>query len=192
VSSTCSTTSFNPGVQSYSVSATNVVGTGSPASVSVTWQQSITPPDFCTAYKDVERVNQPWGSGSPVYPSSYGGSFRADEVLVVSVTVPGSPSSYGVSLFSAAAAEYQGPPTFRTVTLSRSPCDFRAVDRSGQNGPIDIGFGNSATVSGKVGLGLNMQPGQTWYVNIRNWSPDIGATCKISACNMIVGFQWPR
>jgi hypothetical protein len=182
---------MSAGNQAYSVAATNVKGTGAAASVTVSWQQSTAPPDFCSAFRDVQHVGASWG-GRPVYPSDYGGSFNAAAVLVVAVTVPGSPTSYAISNFSATAAEYQGAPTFRTTTLSRSPCDFRPVDKTGQNGPIAIGYGNSATVSTQVGAGLGgMQPGQTWYVNVQNRLPTGNLSCN-QGCNVFVGFQWPR
>jgi len=173
------------------VVATNVVGAGQSASTSVTWQQSVGPTDFCGQFSDTVRVTAAWG-GMPVYPQDYGGSFRANMVLVVALNVPGT-GSYGAPAFTSSVAEYQGPPTYRQVTLSRSPCDFRAYDPSGQSGPISIGYGNTASVSSSVGNGLPMIPGQTYYINVRNYSPAIGATCHQSTCNAIVGgFTWPH
>ena len=188
--STCNTTTSTVGPQLYSVVATNVVGPGQSASTSVNWQQSVGSTDFCGQYSDVSRVSAPWGM-SAVYPRDYGGAFRANMVLVVSFTVP-STGSYGSPGFSASLAEYTDPPTYRQVTLSRSPCDFRAYDPSGQAGPFSIGYGNTATVNSAAGNGLPMVPGQTYYVNARNWSPSIGATCHRGTCNAIMGFQWPR
>ena len=190
-SSTCNTTSTSAGTQNYAVVATNVVGAGQSASTSVTWQQSVGPTDFCGQFSDTVRVTAAWG-GMPVYPQDYGGSFRANMVLVVALNVPGT-GSYGAPAFTSSVAEYQGPPTYRQVTLSRSPCDFRAYDPSGQSGPISIGYGNTASVSSSVGNGLPMIPGQTYYINVRNYSPAIGATCHQSTCNAIVGgFTWPH
>jgi hypothetical protein len=189
-SSTCNTSSGVAGTQNYSVIATNVVGPGQSASASVSWQQSVGGTDFCGQYSDVSRVSAPWGM-SAVYPHDYDGAFRAGMVLVVSFTVPSTPS-YGTPGFSASVAEYADPPTYRQVTLSRSACDFRAYDPSGQAGPVSIGYGNTATVSASAGNGLTLIPGQTYYINARNWSPAIGNTCSRSTCNAIVGFQWPR
>jgi len=191
--STCQVTSSTAGSQTYTVSATNVIGTGAPASVTVNWQQSTTPPDFCGQYSDVVRVGEPWG-GSPLIPSDYGGAFRANMVLVVSITVPTTPTSYGAPVFSLSVAEYQGPGTFRQTVLSQSPCDFvRKLDPSGQAGPISIGYANPSSVSSLVGSGLAMIPGRTYYVSVRNWDPTIGATCFTSTCNAIVGnLTWPH
>lgn len=76
-------------------------------------------------------------------------------------------------------ANYAGPPLFRTVTISRTPADFRtALDPSGVNGPV----------TGKAGaIGLltpTLTPGVQYYLNIadRVWSTGqpvcrAGATC---------------
>jgi hypothetical protein len=190
--STCRTTNSTVGTQSYSVAATNDFGPG-PQSIptSVTWQQAVGSTDFCGQFSDVVRVNEPWG-GAPLIPQNYGGSFRANMVLVVSLVVPAT-GSYGSPSFTSSVAEYQGSPTYRQVTLSRSQCDFRAFDPSGQAGPISIGLGNTATVSSSVGNGLPMIPGQTYYLNIRNWIPGRGTSCAQSPCNAIVGgLTWPH
>jgi len=189
-SATCVATSNSAGSVTYGVSAANVVGNSAAATVAVNWQQSTAPPDFCSAYNDVVRIGAPW-AGGPTYPTDYGGAFRANEVLVISITVPASAANAANKLFSASVTEYGGSPTFRDMRLSRSPCDFsRAVDPTGANGPISAGYnGQTVAVSGTVGV--NMQAGQTYYISVRNWSALSGATCKSSTCNLLVGYQWP-
>ena len=187
---TCSVTGSSAGTFSYSVTASNAVGPGAPASTQVSWTQSTAPPDFCSAFGDVMDVNEPWG-GSSTYPNNYGGSFRASAVIVVSVTIPSGTGVYGKPGFSVSVAEYADPPTWRTMTLSRSRCDFRGFDPSGANGPFGIGYGTTASINSSVGPNGPLVPGQTYYVNIRNYSNDIGASCKGSTCNAIIGYQWP-
>jgi hypothetical protein len=188
-SATCVTTSSAAGALNYSVSASNIVGQGAAASTTVSWQQSTAPPDFCSAYSDVVRISKSWG-GVPTYPSDYGGAFRASEVLVIAVTVPASAANASSKLFSASVSEYQGAGISRDFRLSRSPCDFsRSLDSTGANGPISIGGrGSTTTVSGNVGF--NMQPGDTFYISIRNYFNG-SLQCTTSTCNAIVGYQWP-
>jgi hypothetical protein len=192
--STCTVTSASAGSQNYSVRATYVVGTGADASVTLDWQQSTAPPNFCGA-SNVVYLNESW-SGTSIYPVDYNGAFGASQVLVVRITVPAAPASYATPTFGASIAEYNGAPVFRNVRLSRSPCDFnRGLDPSGQNGPIAGGDGTTAGVLSSVGTGRPMRPGETYYLSIRNmyfdgtaWQP----SCHAGACNMIVGFTWPR
>jgi hypothetical protein len=152
--------------------------------VTVNWQQS-TSTDFCSQYGDVARVSIPWGGfASPhqpgVVPSDYGNALRSNEVLVISVPVPASIQNMGG--FQAIASQYAGNPEYKTVTLSRSPCDFRPLDRTGQNGPISSGTSATVTVYGSA----SMTTGQTWYVNVKN------ANGCSSRCDAIVNFQWPN
>jgi hypothetical protein len=144
----------------------------------VNWQQS-TSSDFCSQYRDVRRVSQAWGSSTPIVPSSFG----ANSVLVVAVNVPASSSS--TANFGATVSEYNSAPSSREITLSRSPCDFRALDRTGQSGPISLQFGNTASAYGVA----NMSSG-TWYFNIRSAGRDGSTSCVTSTCNIIVGFHY--
>jgi hypothetical protein len=191
--SSCSVSSSSPGSQTISVRASNAIGPGSDVSVTLNWPQSSSAPDFCSQYSsDVVYLNKSWGGG-PIYPIDYSNAFRANQVLVVRLDVPSSPSSYGTNAFSASVAEYQGAQTFRQVRLSRSPCDFgRGLDPTGQNGPIAGSDGTTATAMSSVGSSRPMQPGQTYYLSIRNYAQGMGNSCTTSTCNIIVGFQWPR
>jgi len=189
--STCTTTSASAGAASYGVTASNIIGAGAAASTTVNWQQSTAATDFCSAYSDVVRITKNWASSSETYPSDYGGAFRANMVLVISLTVPASAANAANRLFSAAVSEFGDSPTIRDMRLSASPCDFnRSVDPTGANGPISGGYnGQTVTVSGTVGT--NLIPGQTYYISVRNYSAISGNTCKTSTCNLHVGYQWP-
>jgi hypothetical protein len=177
--STCSTTSGTAGTQTYSVSGTNGVGTGTAASVNVNWQQSTAPPDLCGQYRSVRRLSQGWGNSTPIVPSNFG----ANEILVVAVNVPSVSGSN--ANFGATVSEYQSAPSSREITLSRSACDFRPVDRSGQNGPISLQFGNTASAYGSATM-----PSGTWYFNVRSANRDGSGSCATSVCNIIVGFHF--
>jgi hypothetical protein len=163
------------------VQGVNVVGTGTASSpVTVNWQQSQGGADFCSSYADVVRDGVSWGQGrlGPV-------TFRGSAVYAASITMPS-----GGGSFTADVAEWADPPTARQVTLSRSACDFRASDPTGQNGPFMVRFGTQgAGVSGSTGGALSA--GQTYYINIRNWTPDFpNGSCFGAHCNFVMDFHW--
>jgi hypothetical protein len=111
------------------------------------------------------------------------------------VPATASPGQFG----SLAAAEFGSPPTFREVTVSRTACDFRANDPTGNAGPLGRTFGNSATLPFVIGNGSASTPGlaagQTYYFSIRNWLPDPGTiSCAPSQqrCDALATIQLPR
>ncbi len=71
------------------------------------------------------------------------------------------------------------------MTISKSACDFRTVDTTGANGPFTVAYGTSTFVGFNVGAApLNLVPGQTYWINVRNYSPDLGGlSCAGSTCN---------
>ncbi len=190
-SSTCVATSAAEGAQTYSVIASNGIGPSAPAQTGVNWQASVGGSDFCGSYRGVNRISKSWGDSSPIYTPKHGG-FDAEGVVVVSFTAPATPASYG-SPGSTVVAEYQGPPTFRQVTISRSACDFRPSDPSGANGPYTVGNGSSVTITWNVGNGnAPLTPGETYFVNVRNWSIDNEANlCTTGSCEAIIQMNWP-
>ena len=188
-SSTCLATSSSAGSQTYSVQATNVVGTSAPASTTVVWQQSLTPPDFCASYKNVVQTVVPWGSSPTIYTKDFG-PLKADGVAVVAIVIPStlSPNAWGRLQW----AEYVDPRGDRQATLSRSPCDFRSPDPTGINGPLVVTGGVSGDVyynlaSARFGYPEgHVLAGQTYYISLRQ-----NSGCGTSgSCNMVLGLSW--
>jgi len=187
--STCVATSNTAGMQNYSVQATNVIGTSTAATVAVTWQQSIGPSDYCASYKDVVRTSVAWGSSPTIYTKDFG-PLKADGVAVVASVIPSTiaPNAWGRLQW----AEYVDPRGDRQVSLSRSPCDFRAPDPSGVNGPLVVTGG----VSGDVYYNLaaarfgypegHVTAGQTYYVNLRQ----VNGCGSSGRCDMVLGLTW--
>lgn len=103
-------------------------------------------------------------------------------MLSVAFTVPASYAGSGALSW----AEYGGSPTYRTVTLSTSACDFRAFDPTGVNGPLWKGASGIGTVP-LAGLKV----GHTYYVNIVNeYLPTSYYTCgTANPCNLILLWQ---
>jgi hypothetical protein len=178
--STCSTTQSAAGVATYGVTASNQVGPSSPVTVQVEWQQSTGGQNFCgpnTAYVDIT-----WGQPGPRngrwLTTDYGG-FPQGKVFVFSITVPANaPHSGSGQVF--APAEYQGPPTARSMTLSENKCDFTAgsyIKAAGATAPL-IMF-NVGSGPGEV-----LTPGKTYYFNLRN------VNCGQASCDMSVSIPW--
>jgi hypothetical protein len=172
--STCTTTSANAGVVTYGVTATNGIGTSPLATVDVTWSKSTGGGNFCgpnTAYVDI-----PWGSTTRYLTTAYGG-FPQGKVFVFSITVPANaPHSGSGQVF--APAEYQGPPTARSMTLSENMCDFSSY--------LDAASGTAPLISFNVssGPGAVLTPGKTYYFNLRN------DNCGQASCDMSVSIPW--
>ena len=184
----------------FSVTATNASGTSSPASVTVT-ANIATPPasSFCGQYPNVQpTIVASWGQGGSWTTGALGG-FPYNGVLVFQFTVPpGAPNS--VTAGKLAVSEFQGLATMRQVTISTQACDFRSPDYKGVNGPLTWSNGTTATVSfgvvspdqvGATGALAGLVAGQTYFVNVRNWSIDLnGISCPTgSVCNAIINAQ---
>jgi hypothetical protein len=176
---TCTATSASAGLVTYGVTATNVIGAGTPATVDVTWQAA--PTSYCSAYSDVKYIDIPWGSSARYYTSSVGG-FPQDRVIVVSITVPSTSGSYPIQ-GNTAFAEWQGPPAQRVMTLSTSACDFTPGSYMAGAG------GTSPFIAWNVGVPPNsLVPGRTYYFNLKNQP----GACPYSSCDMSTTIQWPH
>ncbi|MFO1396992.1 MAG: hypothetical protein U1F48_08010 [Burkholderiales bacterium] len=182
----CLDTATTPGTVVYTVAAANALGPGAPASTSVTWRDP-TDAGRCIQFPEVRIVTVPWGRLATL-PADYGGNFTRGSVLAAGFTVPVA-GTYSVSTLLASATNVQSLPVTQQATLSREKCDFRPVDPAGVAGPIAAGVGHPAQVGGAVGTEL--VPGVTYYVNVRNYVPGVGATCGEAACNVQVDWQWP-
>jgi hypothetical protein len=199
--STCVTTAATAGPATYYVAGVNTFGIGNVAGVVVTWATSGGGgggggggPSFCGSYNNVKTTTIAWGDNSRKYTKDMGG-FAYDGVIVMQFTVPASPPIYATA-GNTTFVEYQDPPTFRHMTLSKSACDFRAMDSSGTNGPMAVAYGNLADLDFNVGSPpVTLVPGQTYFMNWRNYSPDLpngGLSCFGASCNGDFVTNWPR
>ncbi len=199
VASQCYTSSGAAGLQTYSVSASNAAGAGPPASASVNWQASPSaPPGLCSQFSSFLYTDEGWSNATVASRDFVDDpGFAWNGVWVVKFTVPVSAS--GMRAGRIDFVEFGGPPTAREVTLSRVPCDFRAVDPSGNNGPLmrDAGLGPSdqivlgASSGGRTGL----TPGFVYYYNVRNWQVEtssISCNPAIKRCEAHVTVVLPR
>ncbi len=196
-SSSCYVSEGAAGPHTYAVVARNPSGPGTPASITLNWSAS-TPvaQDFCGNFPSVLRTNVPWATQRAITAGYPDPGFQWNGVWVVRFTVPaGTPaSSTSGRLF---VAEFGGPPVVRDVTVSRFACDFRGVDVSGTNGPLLDTGGVSAngllTVSSPAGGAAVLQPGQTYYINVRNRGSDGSISCPAGQrCDAFLDLTLPR
>ena len=198
-SAMCYASASVAGVQTYSVSATNIGGTGAPAYVNINWQASpAPPPGFCSQFASFLYSDYGWNANaiaSRDFPDDPG--FAWNGVWVVKLSVPGDATATipgNISVF-----EFDGPATSREMTISRTPCDFRPVDPTGNNGPLSdaIGLGPSKgiVVGASSGTKVGLAPGSDYFINVRNWDPQGGYfTCDpaVGRCNAEVAVTLPR
>ncbi len=194
-SATCLTRGGGPGAVAYSVTATNGGGTSAPASAAVSWQASAsTPPGFCSQYPSFLYTQAAWAE-TAIYTDAYvdNPAFAWNGAWVVQLNV--SPAAVPGTFGRATVAEFDGPSTPRDTTISTIPCDFRPTDATGANGPISRSTGTTTTNSFAIGSPMAgapaLQPGQTYYLNVRNWSVDshsISCASELRRCDAQVYF----
>lgn len=140
--------------------------------------------DLCAGYSDVQRIEMIVDDTRYETRSHF--PFLEKTVIAAKFTVPLSFQT-GYRFVEASVAEYDGPPTFRQSTISTQACDFRSTDITGANGPLATGYGTTSSASVAVAANENgpkLLPGQTYYYNVRHYSPDIGVTCNTgTSCN---------
>ena len=187
---TCIAHESTPGVHTYSVIARNVGGSSAPVTLSLNWVTSAAPPGLCGSFP------------SYLYSDVGSQSVRVESVLMrapafawngawtVHFVVPATMSAASVGSMS--SVEFSGPTVVREVTISRTPCDFRATDPSGANGPVARQSGNSNTIqftaAPRPGYPL-LNAGATYYYSVRNFQPATGTiSCPSSPgrCDALV------
>jgi hypothetical protein len=191
---TCLVRGTTPGAQSYSVIPINSGGSGPPASATVNWQSSAsTPPGLCSQYPSILYSDLPWDFVS-VHTSAYVDppAFAWNGVWVIKFTVASGASSGSTGRLT--VSEFAGPATNRDATLSSLACDFRPTDPSGANGPLSRSDGSTTSNDffiGPSGGTPRLTPGQTYYLNVRNFtSTDGSISCPIELrrCDALLYF----
>jgi hypothetical protein len=128
------------------------------------------------------------GSGNvQINTASYGG-FRSGEIVVVRFTTPnGTSGSYAKVSGLESNANY---PEYRTVSLSTSPCSFTTPA-----GKYSTSVGLSFYLTYGVGTSsltyTNLQPGTTYYVNIKNEKNGVSTCPSGVSCDMFVSLAKP-
>ena len=161
----------------------------------MSWQASAsTPPGFCSQYPSFLYTQAAWAE-TAIYTDAYvdDPAFAWNGVWVVQLNV--SPAAVRGTFGRATVAEFDGPSTPRDTTISTIPCDFRATDPTGASGPISRSTGTTTNNSFAIGSPMPgtpaLQPGQTYYLNVRNWSVDthsVSCPSELRRCNAQVYF----
>ena len=199
--SECTAQETTAGAFTYTVVATNGGGASAPATETVHWATSIgTSPGLCGQFPSYLFSDLGVASARleslAIAPPQPG--FAWNGAWTIRFVVPSTmdPARLGRFLTAESGAS---PPTVRDVTISRNPCDFRAIDASGVNGPYARASG-VATNSGftidpaKAGYPV-LTPGQTYFVNLRNFDPATNAiSCPSSPgrCEAYLDASLPR
>jgi hypothetical protein len=172
-SALCTAQANSAGPQNYSVSGSNAGGTGPAAMRNLNWVSSAPPaPGLCGQYPSYLFSDLGWAD-TRIFSRDFSDApgFAWNGVWVVKISVP--PDATGTGKGNFTLAEAAGPPTAREVTLSRVPCDFRADDPSGNNGPLlhleGISVSKTFVVGASSGGQIGLAAGVDYYVNIRNW-----------------------
>lgn len=197
----------------FTVTPSNGTGAGNVASATVTVAGTSSAGDLCSSYSQVTIIDVPWG-GQKISGGS-GSSFAKAGVLVARFTVPAAYASVSGSKGRIEYAEYVDPAAFRQASLSNKACDFRGVastystgavtdkykvDLTATNYPYVWAISNSGsasfTVTGTALSTAQLVPGQTYYLNLRNYSPYLnggkgGVSCATSTCNVVVRIATP-
>jgi hypothetical protein len=182
---TCTVTSPSAGVTRYIVTPSNSYGTGPWVQTDVEWQNSAAFGGFCGQYARVKEFAIPWGDTSRYATANYGG-FSPETVFVVAISVPSSPTAYATPGYTS-LAEFNGPPAYRQMTLSSTPCDFRNPDPAGVNGPYAAGTGTAVLINWNVGgAPVALVPGRTYYFNFQNLG------CGQDWCDASTSTNWPH
>ena len=145
------------------------------------WAALQAPVDLCASsgFSDVQVLDLPISFNRTVLPY-----FGNETLMVARFTVAPGDVTSAQALVEASIAEYDGPPTFRTATLSTRPCDFRPVDPTGVNGPMGISQGVTASLFRRLGSAPGeVVVGRTYYFNMKNWAQDFndgagGPSCQ--------------
>jgi len=174
----------------FTVTPSNAGGNGNQATVSVNVAGTVV--GFCNQYPTtLPIVNATWGQQASFF-STANGNFGDNTVWLFKLVVPpGTPNSAIIGTFT--AAEYQGPNTFRQLTISTQACDFRQKDYTGVNGPLAVSNGTTVSISYGVATPFIFGPaglsaGQTYYISVRNWQldPTPQNSCGMTSCNAIM------
>jgi hypothetical protein len=184
---------------SYSYVATVCNGTacasaGTTVSVPGTGGGGVTPPPggiSCSGFSKTVVIDLPWASttsGTRVLTGSRGG-FGPNDAVVVRFTPPAGTMSFTPG--SITMAEWGGGPVPRYATLSTTPCDFGKTSWF-----TDLWTGPTLSIGLKVGGGPTpytavVQPGITYYLNVRNTDRWGNQSCSESQCNMFLDFAKP-
>lgn len=135
-------------------------------------------------------INAPWGN-TAINTFDYG--YFGPNILSLRIVVPTTATINKTRTTS--WVEYGTAPFVREAVLSTRACDFSTTyalrKGSGQpakSAPDTIGFSFSYTLGPAGTFSVHLEPGQTYYLNVRNYFSDGSLSCPLTSCAMRGGF----
>jgi hypothetical protein len=134
-------------------------------------------------------IDAPWG-GTAISTFDFG--YFSTQILAVKVVVPAGAS--GLQTRTTSWAEYGSGPTVREAVFSTRPCDFSTeyALKTGTGAPAKVqdvvSFSFKYTLGPPTPFAVHLDPGATYYMNIRNRFSDGSLSCFTQACSMRGGF----
>jgi hypothetical protein len=180
----CTVRESAAGSHTYSAIARNAGGASAPATLTLNWAASApVPPGLCGQFPDYLWSDVGSQSVRVESASMPAPAFVWNGAWAVRFVVPATIGLTRIGRMS--SAEFAGNPTVREATISRTPCDFRATDPSGANGPVARMSGISTAIQftpdpSRPGFPV-LAPGGVYYYNLRNFQPlDNTISCPAS------------
>jgi hypothetical protein len=138
---------------------------------------------------DALMINVPWGTTAL---SSFDYGYFGANILSLRVVVPITAS--GTQTRTSSWVEYGSSPVVREASLSVRACDFSTQNALKTSSGIAAKSQDSISFSMKYTIGpasryvVHLEPGQVYYLNIRNRYSDGSLSCPALACSMRGGF----
>jgi len=141
----------------------------------------------CAGFANTRVLDIDWNNPQTVLSASQGG-MGPNDAVVVRFTVPATAAN-SVSAGRILTAEYQADLSDKIGALSTTACDF-----SPSLAPGAMGQGTTVTenffIGGNNGYYPSLQPGSTYFFNIRN-GPNPSGNCQGGNCNLYVQLLRP-
>jgi hypothetical protein len=129
-----------------------------------------------------------WGNNA-INTFDYG--YFGPNILSLRIVVPSTANTRRTSSW----AEYGTAPIVREAVLSTVACDFsntyvlrKGSGQPARSGPNTIDFSFSYTTGVPGMFDVHFEPGQVYYLNVRNYFSDGSLSCPIPSCAMRGGF----
>jgi hypothetical protein len=152
----------------------------------------------CSGYTKTIVLDIPWQNSTSSHSATTNNQgFGPNDAVVVRFTVPAgtAPTGSGMS-GNIGMAEWGGGQFQRFAKLSQTPCDFAVGSwLSDTFTGISISFPIYVTTQAPAYAGATLQPGATYYLNVRNKDQYGNSTCRSEtggSCDMFVDMFLPK
>lgn len=144
---------------------------------------------FAGCPQNALMIDAPWGNNA-INTFDYG--YFGPNILSVRFTVPVNAAG---GTKSTSWVEYGTAPFVREAVLSTAACDFsntnalrNAFGQVARSSPNTTRFSFQYTTGPAAQFSIHLDPGKTYYLNVRNQFSDGALSCPIPSCAMRGGF----